>query len=323
MMRRQWALTVAMLLAVPAGFLLAEGEAGNGRRPESSEEAEYWLRNLLQYHRFSIQETAAALSLTPSQVRQSCEMLKVDAESPAALSTDKLTVVPFPGGRHPRIGFLDGAVNPQRETKVSVFTPWQPADRSRADFVIVDVPEAIWSNLGLTYLAHTHVPTIWTQRGVELPQLEWARNDDGSYALERTLPNGITYSSRVVSTADHVDMVMTLTNGTDQPLTGLRVQNCVMLKGAEGFNYQTRDNKVMQDPYIACRDENGERWIIVAWKPNHRTWANPPCPCMHSDPIFPDCPPGETKVVRGWLSFFEGADIEAEFRRIDALNWWE
>ena len=45
----------------------------------------------------------------------------------------------------------------------------------------MDVPEAVWSNLGLTYLAHTHVPTLWTKQDIELPQLEWERRDDGSY----------------------------------------------------------------------------------------------------------------------------------------------
>jgi hypothetical protein len=33
-------------------------------------------------------------------------------------------VLPYPGGRHPRVGFLDGAIDPQRGTKASVFAPW-------------------------------------------------------------------------------------------------------------------------------------------------------------------------------------------------------
>jgi hypothetical protein len=35
---------------------------------------------------------------------------------------------------------------------------------------------------------------------------------------------------------------------------------------------------------------------------------------------FPDCPAGETRVVRGWLSFYEGKDVESEFKRIDATG---
>jgi hypothetical protein len=30
----------------------------------------------------------------------------------------------------------------------------------------------------------------------------------------------------------------------------------------------------------------------------------------------PDCPAGETRRVRGWLSFYEGPDVEAELRRL-------
>jgi len=116
-------------------------------------------------------------------------------------------------------------------------------------------------------------------------------------------------------------MKMTLTNGTDKTLVGLRVQNCVMLKMAKGFNAQTNDNKVLQKPYAACRGADGKRWIITAWEPCHRPWANAKCPCLHSDPKFPDCPPGKTKTLHGWLSFYEGDDIQAEFKRLDTIGW--
>ncbi|HKI19372.1 MAG TPA: hypothetical protein VKA15_15910, partial [Isosphaeraceae bacterium] len=59
------------------------------------------------------------------------------------------------------------------------------------------------------------------------------------------------------------------------------------------------------------------------WKPCVRAWANAPCPCLHNDPQFPDCGPGETQRIRGWLSFYEGNDVKSEFRRIDASEWWK
>ena len=104
-------------------------------------------------------------------------------------------------------------------------------------------------------------------------------------------------------------------------MSDLRVQNCVMLKGARGFEQQTNENKVFSSPYVACRTADGRRWIITAWEPCHRAWANAPVPCLHSDPKFPDCAPGETKRLRGWLSFYQGADIKAEFQRIDDTGW--
>ena len=73
-------------------------------------------------------------------------------------------------------------------------------------------------------------------------------------------------------------------------------------------------------PYAACRSADGKRWVITAWEPNHRTWANPPCPCLHSDPKLPDCPPGATRRARGWLSFYEGTDLDGELRRLQGYT---
>ncbi len=227
-----------------------------------------------------------------------------------------LLVLPYPGGRHPRIGFLEGAIDPQRETKISVFTPWP-----NGGYVVADIPEAIWSNLGLTYLAHTHVPTIWTKQNVALDKLEWMRHADGTLSFERTLPNGIRFGTKVMPEPNAVRMEMWLTNGTDAPLSDLRVQNCVMLKAARGFAAQTNDNKIFESPYTACRSADGTHWVISAWEPCQRAWGNDRCPCLHSDPQFPDCPPGESRRLRGWLSFYQGTDIEGEFRRIDTLGW--
>ena len=101
----------------------------------------------------------------------------------------------------------------------------------------------------------------------------------------------------VVPGKDGVRMKLTLTNGSREKLSDLRVQNCVMLKMAQGFNAQTNDNKVFAKPYVACRSKDGRRHVITAWEPCHRAWANAPCPCLHSDPKFPDCEPGETKTM--------------------------
>ena len=80
-------------------------------------------------------------------------------ERPARNAGDPLLVLPYPGGRHPRIGFRDGAIRPQRETKASVFAPWagrRVRGRRRARGGLV---RAGRSKPELLYLAHTHVPT--------------------------------------------------------------------------------------------------------------------------------------------------------------------
>jgi hypothetical protein len=278
---------------------------------------EFWLKNMVWYHRFTTDEIRAATGLDEKAI------LAVQTESgiwpdtrPKQGKDAPVLVLPYPGGRHPRIGFLEGAVDPQRETKFSVFTPWDPNS-----YVVVDVPEALWSNLGLTYLAHTHIDTIWTKQGIELPKLEWNRRRDGSLDIERTLPNGIAFGVKAVPTKEAVRMEMWLKNGTDQKLTDLRVQICVMSKMAAGFAGQTNENKVFTNPYVACRSEDGRRWMITAWEGCDRPWGNEQCPCFHSDPKFPDLEPGQQSRLCGWLSFYEGADIQAEFARIEATGW--
>lgn len=283
------------------------------RRPGDDAELKYWLENMIVYHRFTPGEVSSATGLSLEEINEATRRLGVveNARRPRKPG-DPLRVLPYPGGRHPRIGFLEGAVNPQRETKLSVFTPWDDTG-----YVVVDLPEAIFSNLGLIYLAHTHVPTIWDARNITLPRQEWRRDADGSFHSERTLPNGISFGADVRPEPTAVRMALWLRNGTKEPLTGLRVQNCVMLARAAGMNAQTNANKVFQAPYAAVRSDDGRRWVITAWSPHLRCWGNQDCPCLHSDPQFADCAPGETVRLRGWLSFYEGENIHDELRRID------
>jgi len=126
----------------------------------------------------------------------------------------------------------------------------------------------------------------------------------------------VRLTSEVVPTKDHVQMTFTVANGSSEKLTGLRVQMCVMLKGLIGFEQTTNANKVFDSPFAACRDASGNRWIITAWRPCVRAWGNPPCPCLHSDPQVPDCPPDESRSVRGVIAFYQGADIHTELRRL-------
>ena len=292
----------------------------NFRAPHDDAELRYWLENMTR-HRFTPVEMSAATGLPADEVVAALDRLGISPERLPERGDDApLSVLPFPGGRHPRIGFQDGAIRPQRETKVSVFAPWDDGGHA-----VLDVPEAIWFNNGdrreLLYLAHTHVPTVWDRQGVDLEPLEWTRKRDGTLEVERRLPNEVRFGAKVVPERDSVRMELWITNGSREPLSGLVVQNCVMLKDACGFSQQTNDNKLLADPYVACHNEAKDRWIITAWEPCVRPWTNPPCPCMHSDPQFPDCAPGETQRIYGWFSFYEGDDIQAELRRIDETGW--
>ena len=315
-------LTLACTLFIVNASSADEATSNTRPLPDDLKQQRAWLENMVWHHHFTDEEVKTATGLTLDQVADAKKRFKISDDTRPDFTRnegDPLRMLAYPGGRHPRIGFLDGAVDPQRESKISVFTPWTPRaeDKGKPSYVVVDLPEAVWSNLGLTYLAHTHVPTIWSKQKIDMKRLEWTNAKNGSLSLTRDLPNGISFTAWAGATENHVRMKLTLTNGTKETLTNLRVQMCVMLKGAPGFNQQTNDNKRLSKPFVAVHDEKKERWIICAWEPCHRPWANPPVPCLHSDPKFPDLKTGETGTLHGWLSFYEGKDIEAELKRIE------
>ncbi len=277
------------------------------------DEVSYWLRNAVGFHRFSPREAAQATGLAPEDVERRLAALKIEPGGvPAPEEGSPLTILPYPGGRHPRLGFLDGAQDPRREAKFSVFLPGE------AGYVVIDLPEAVFSNLGLLYLAHTHIPTVWDAKKVELPSLEWRRRPDGSIELDRVLPNGVAFGVRALPRRDGAKMELWLRNGTSETLTGLRVQICAMLGHAAGFEAQTNDNKqtvkLPRGEAKAARSADGKRWVAMAWE-RSRAWANAPCPCLHSDPTLPDCPPGATVRVMGRFLVGEGSEVQAELER--------
>ena len=260
-----------------------------------------WWLPAMRRHGFSDDEAQTTGSLTPQEVEQ----YKAIAVEP---KRGRIEVAPYPGGpRHPRIGFLDGAVAPLRGTKFSAFLPWDSQS-----YVVVDLPELITSTDGHQFLAHTHVPTIWKDRDVWLENVDWKPRSNGGLELEWELPNGLVFGSKVAPRRDDVAMELWLRNGTGAPLSGLRTQLCVMLKGADGFTAQTRDNKTFEPPVAAVQSADGKRWILIAWERTGRSWGNDRCPCFHADPVFEDCPPGETVRLRGRLWFHEGDSIEGE-----------
>ena len=294
---------------------MGEPVQGAARTPNSKSERERWLTNMVAHHGFSLAEVKAATGLESDDIVAEVRRLGIHPFSAGEVA-EGLRVLPYPGGRHPRTGFLDGAVRPQRETKFSIFLPWD-----HRSYVVADIPEAIWSNLGLTYLAHTHIDTVWDAQKIKLQPMEWQRTAAEHLWLERRLPNGLAFGTESATHDGLVMMRMWLRNGTSLRLSDLRVQNCIMLKAAPGFDDETNENKRFRGAYVACHDTTGTRWIITAWQPIHRAWANPPCPCLHADPRFPDVDPGETEQLVGMLSFYEGDDIERELQRLQSKGW--
>ncbi|MGY8690065.1 MAG: hypothetical protein ACKVHP_20310, partial [Verrucomicrobiales bacterium] len=126
---------------------------GEPHKPTDASELRYWLGNMITHHQFRMQEIGDATGLPPEEIARAIREWEIPSQ-PQTQQT--LRVLPYPGARHPRIGFLDGAVNPQRETKISVFTPWDPRS-----YVVVDVPEALWSNLSRTHPCRHYLVKRW------------------------------------------------------------------------------------------------------------------------------------------------------------------
>ena len=127
-------------------FLVAAfaGVAAQIRPATNDVELAFWLTNMTR-HAYSLDEMSGVLGLTTNRVAEALRRFQIKSRALVPRAVDSLLVLPYPGERHPRIGFLDGAVDPQRETKFSVFVPWDPAS-----YVVIDLPEAISWHEGQT-----------------------------------------------------------------------------------------------------------------------------------------------------------------------------
>jgi len=285
--------------------LLLAGCAGEPPRPKDP--VNEWLE-VCADHGFSQVEMAQATGLEAPAVAQRIAAYGIQVDGRPA--PKPFTILPYPGGRHPRIGFLEGAIDPHRDTKFSLFLP-------SGGYVVVDFPEAVWREKDLIYLAHTHIKTYWEKKGVKLDRIDWTQKGGGVLEERRVLPDGVEFSTRVRPAADGAEMELRLKNGSATPMVNPWAQVCVMLKGAPGFTAQTKENKLLLEAEGVCaaRSEDGKRWIATVFERPKKIWQNPPCPRIHSEPGWADLAPGQEAVSRGRVFYWEGEDLRAEVAR--------
>ncbi|GJM29817.1 MAG: hypothetical protein DHS20C17_24520 [Cyclobacteriaceae bacterium] len=264
---------------------------------------DFWAQNMFVDHQYSAAEGRMVTGLATEEISTIIDSYAT-VNSTGSGSEGKLKIRPYPGGRHPRIGFLDGAMDPLRGTKFSVFLPDDPGQ-----YVVVDLPEAIFSNLGLTFLAHRHFPTIWDYQFKAIDNVDWQTRPDGSLINTWTLPNGISFGALATPQKNSVNMELWFYNGTDQKLDSLKTQVCVMLKGAEDYNQLTNDNKQFAPNTAAVKSKQPDKWMLTSWENTFNPWGNDDVPCIHTDPQFDACAPGDTVRLKGKLWFHQGADV--------------
>jgi hypothetical protein len=77
------------------------------------------------------------------------------------------------------------------------------------------------------------------------------------------------------------------------------------------------------DPPLIAIHSNSDpnRWLAVIWKPARILFSNPGIPCIHSDPLPPDCPAGGSSRAEGVILFHEGSFEELVKRAELALGY--
>lgn len=271
---------------------------------------DFWLRNMKYDHQFSVDEMIQATGLSGKELEEKLAILEPEVQQEILSETtdnsnnEFVKVKPYPGIRHPRINFKEGMLSPMRGTKVSVFLPWDPDE-----YVVLDLPEALFTQFGLTFLGHKHIPTIFDYQKIVIENRDWSITDKGSFHNVWDLPNNLRIGADIYPGEDELDLKLWLENNTDSVLTDLQSQVCIMLKMATEFNELANDNKTFDSPVAAVRSNDGDHWIITAWNGGNHEWGNEDCPCLHSDPRLPDCKPGETVIVTGKIWFYSGTDL--------------
>ncbi len=269
----------------------------------------HWLENMINDHNFTKDELMEATGFSDSELDRHVSQLGKGTANKQI--NQRIKVEPYPGIRHPRINFRDGMLSPMRGTKASIFLPWAPEE-----YVVLDLPEALFTQFGLTFLGHKHIPTFFDYQKTVISNSDWTIESDGRLMNTWELPINVIIGAEISPGEKSVDMKLWVQNNSDTTYTGLQSQVCIMFKEAKQFNELSNENKIFDSPVTAVKSSNSDHWIITAWNGCNHAWGNADCPCMHSDPKLQDCKPGETVNVSGKIWFYQGDQIENEISSI-------
>jgi len=109
------------------------------------------------------------------------------------------------------------------------------------DYIWLDFPEAIFSDIGLLFLSHVDPkhPVLFP----DLPKVPWQPVDDG-LCFERTLPNQMKFGGTIQpSDPSTISLELYIYNDSKGPLKDIKLQTCAYLRGIKEFSDYTQDNK--------------------------------------------------------------------------------
>ena len=216
------------------------------------------------------------------------------------------------------------------------------------DYMWLDFPEVIFSNVGLLFSSHDHpsFPTAFHN----LTASRWS-SIPGGIAFDRELPNGVRFGGSVtLATETSVDLELHLWNGSSRRLTGLDLQTCCYLRAVAELADPTTDNMYVHapegwitltealrrkegrgkyligwrsgppladQPVIVTKSNQADEYVAMTWYENTLSLiSNSRFPCMHADPHFKDLDPGESTSIHGKLIFFNGKLGDFDYRKI-------
>ena len=223
-------------------------------------------------------------------------------------------------------------------TRASVFAmvPSDPTGSQRSasfhpgkkrGYVVVDVPEAIWS--GPRPSTRTALLGSYTRTH----QMGQAGNFPGTAGMEashrwnvfsctRTLPNQVKFGARVQPTANALQMELWITNGTDKTLTGT---GCTKLRDAQiCTRFQPVDNREQPAVESLCSPPQSSGQSLADSLPGSTAYdpgvirSAPVCTATRSFPIANLEKPSNSKA--GSL-FTKGPILKKKFERIRQLGW--
>jgi len=240
----------------------------------------------------------------------------------------------FPGSWRPHYPF---------EQIAWISPPWPSHD-----YLWLDFPEAIFTDIGLIYLSHVNPkhPVLFPN----LPKVPWKQLSNG-LAYRRVLPNGIEFGGKLYTDKPAtVNTELYIKNGSEKPLRNIRLQTCLFLRAIKEFSDFTANNKYVHLPDLGWMpfpeaqktglkkgiyrlgwrggppsadlpvmvtvSNQAERLVAFTWeRDTFSLVCNPDHPCMHADPYFPDLDPGDSAVIHGRIIFYEGGleQFEEEF----------